>query len=690
MARIVRRRTIHCSARERSMDSTQLDDVDEQTRRRLIVVAAGVLTVIAVYFMVRRFAETSMDGTAIALASGASLTFVTALWARRAPSRGPAHLLCGVGFLILAAISHGNGGVTAPAAEWFIVIVMLSLFLLGPRVSMTYAVLSAFVLTGYHLADAMGMPLPVPPEARYLAPVRLASRVVALCFVVFIGWRFAREKQRASASAHAARDDLDVVLRNLPQGVLVVREGVVRSANDSVVHMLDTSADELAGTPVDQLIPSHSFDEGNASPFECELSSPTGGRVAARVTPVVLRDVRGRKVLLLSIEDLRQRLALEQQLRTSERMASLGTLAAGMAHEINNPLASIAANLDYVQAGLDDETPDARSREDLGSAVSDARDGTKRIAQLVRDLQLFSIGEGRRSEIEPVVVEHAIRSAQRLCRPHLERLDEVKVQVDPDVTIAGSDAELVRVLVNLLVNAAQAMQEADSPEKRIRVRARQQGPWVEIEVQDTGPGIDQALTEKIFDPFFTTKDVGKGTGLGLSITHQLVLKIGGTIQIRETGENGTTFFLRLPSHEAKQGAPELERPTPPSVLVDSIADIRVLVVEDDALIVRVLQRTLGPNAVFVERGQDALDRLASESFDVVLCDVMMPGMNGRELFERIQAEHPSMAPRVLFMTGGAFTDDARAFLERVPNRCLTKPLRFDELRAAVREVGRAA
>ncbi len=677
---------------EAQSKSTRVDDADVRVRRRLITVVASVLFAFGTYFVIRRLVEHPIDGTSVFLAVGTLLMVVAAAWTRRSDtSQGPAHLICGAMLVVVFAVAYRNGGGSAPAAEWFVAVTMLALFLIGPRTSMVYALLSSVAFMGFHFSDALGVPLPTPTNPGYLDEVRLFSRVATLLFVVFVGWLFAREKQDASALAHAAKEDLDVVLHNLPHGVLVIRGGTVHSANDAVARMLDASPEQLVGLSIDALLSlpeplpeslPEAFPEALAGmqTFESELMSRSGDAVAARVTPVTLRDVQGKHVLVLSIEDIRHQIALETQLQTSKRMVSLGTMAAGMAHEINNPLASMSANLDYVKEGIDDA--------ELVEALEDSEDGIRRIAEVVRDLQLFSVGEAPRSKATAVNVEACVRSAQRLCRQHLEGIDDVDVRVGSDVTVDGDEGDLVRVLVNLLVNAAQAIKRSDTPYGRIVVRCATHGAWVEIEVEDNGPGLEAGTEDRIFDPFFTTRDVGEGMGLGLPICHQLMLKMGGTIRVQTRSGRGTTFVLRLrqPEETSAAAATAVAEPSEPSE--PSTDSLRVLVVEDDAMVVRALRRTLAPDTVFVEGGSDALRCLERDAFDVILCDVMMPGMNGRELFEHIEDAHPTMAPRVLFMTGGAFTDETRAFLERVPNRCLAKPIRPEELDSALGALGR--
>jgi CheY-like chemotaxis protein len=261
-----------------------------------------------------------------------------------------------------------------------------------------------------------------------------------------------------------------------------------------------------------------------------------------------------------------------------------------------------------------------------------------------------------------------------------------RFEVVPAVT--GNEARLGQVLLNLIINAAQAMPEgaADQNEIRITLRRGAAGATVILEVSDTGPGIPRDLIPRIFDPFFTTKPVGVGTGLGLTICHGIVTALGGHIEVDSVVGKGTTFRVLLPASDQvpdRGSVPDLD-PSPGG------PPMRVLVIDDEAAIGRAIALTLDRHdVVMTEHAREALGRIAAgERFDVILCDVMMPETTGMDFYEQLEAIAPQQRARVVFLTGGTFTDRARRFLERVPNERLDKPFTAGRLAAVIDRVSK--
>ena len=377
---------------------------------------------------------------------------------------------------------------------------------------------------------------------------------------------------------------------------------------------------------------------------------------------------------------------LERQLIFADRMASVGTLAAGVAHEINNPLAFVSANINLIieeLKNLDAWTLTQRLL-DLRDMALDVQEGAERIRKIVRGLKTFSRAEEeRRTVIDPrPLLELSINMAYNEIR-HRARLvkDYGKIPL-----VEADDARLGQVFINLLVNAAQALPEGDVDAHEIRVvTSTDPSGHAVIEIRDTGAGIPTRIIGRVFDPFFTTKPIGIGTGLGLSICHNIVTAMGGTITVTSEEGRGTTFRIVLPAAASiVPRAPEVEAPPV------RVARATVLVVDDEPAIGAVLGRLLHEHDVTVlTQAKGALDLLASgQRFDVILSDLMMPEVSGMEFYDELVRRFPDAAERVVFVSGGAFTVGASAFLERVKNEHIEKPFDVKAVRALVHRLAR--
>lgn len=391
-----------------------------------------------------------------------------------------------------------------------------------------------------------------------------------------------------------------------------------------------------------------------------------------------------------------ERRKMKDQLMISERMASIGTLAAGIVHEINNPLSVMSGNLEVLERqfqvvvqALRDQSgelpPPVREAVDsFREASSDAAEAAKRVLVITRDLRLFSHPDEMKREAVDVhkVLESSIRMAQNALRGRgrLERrFGDVPL-------VEGHTARLGQVFVNLLVNAAQAISERSGQEHTITLSTSFQEGRVVVEVSDTGVGIPPDALPRIFDVFFTTKPAGVGTGLGLAICHRIVTELGGSIEVQSPPGEGTTMRVLL--RRASTGTTAETAISPPPAVAER-RRATVLVIDDEPALGRVLPRLLAPHQVtVVDRARDGLQRLQGEArFDVVLCDVMMPEMNGMEFHQELARRRPELVERVVFMSGGVFSPAIRAFFDEIPNRRLEKPLDIPALRRLVDEMG---
>ncbi len=394
-----------------------------------------------------------------------------------------------------------------------------------------------------------------------------------------------------------------------------------------------------------------------------------------------------------------ERLELQARLAIADRMVSVGALAAGVAHELNNPLAYVNANLSFVVeevtrlagrlAGLDAEPPEdgelAGLLDQIVSAARDARDGGARMKAIVGDLKTLSRADDGRAG--PVEVGPVIESCVNVAWSELKHRARLERDLPPVPAVLGNEARLGQVLLNLLVNAAQAIPAGPPDRNSVRVATRAlPGDRVAIEVSDTGCGIPREDQERIFEPFFTTKPAGIGTGLGLSICRSIVGGMGGAIEVESEVGRGSTFRVILPAalepdpEPRPRGAPEADRGAPGR----SIRRSRILVVDDEPLVGAVLERTIGEQheVVTAAGGREALGRIArGETFDLILCDLLMPGLSGMELHRELSRTDPALAGRIVFLTGGAFTASAREFIAQPGREWLEKPFDLESIRA---------
>lgn len=384
-------------------------------------------------------------------------------------------------------------------------------------------------------------------------------------------------------------------------------------------------------------------------------------------------------------QEIASRTLAETRLRKAERLEGLGRLAAGLCHEINNPLSYIVTSTELLHdelAELGDAVAPA-AHEELGQLVSAIAVGASRITRLVRNIRMFARHSD--SAVETIELESAIDTALGMVQAQLLPHVELAVEAAPGFQALGRRFELEQVLINLVENALHAMADQRHPTPRVVVRVRRDGrDALAIEVADSGPGIDDAVIDQIFDPFFTTKPVNKGTGLGLSICHTLVSDMGGSIDARNHPQRGAVFTICLPAAAPQRAMEPTPAPSATQTLISRCG--RILVVDDEPLMLSMLERVLQPHAVTCcSNARAALEHCRSQRFDVILCDVMMPGLNGWEFHRLLAQACPGMEARVIFITGGALLDDVRELLARVPNRTFEKPFDARELRTYVAE-----
>ena len=421
-----------------------------------------------------------------------------------------------------------------------------------------------------------------------------------------------------------------------------------------------------------------------------------------RLGPAVEREMRAAR-------DRAQGEALERRLMHADRLAAIGQLAAGVAHEINNPLAFIIGNIEILgehvatmralieacqratSASESEELDEIRELLGTGDpehALYDMHEirmasmsGAERIASIVRDLRTFARIEN--DDVEMVKINEVVNTACNMVENTIRHKATLERELGEVPRFPGDRNKLTQTVVNLLVNAAQAVEDGDAAENRVMVTTRCDGTIVTLTVEDTGSGIPEVLRKQIFEPFFTTKSRDEGTGLGLALCADIIRKHRGQITVDSEPDKGTCFTLRIPlatglrptrRRDDGEGDEEVE------------TSARILIVDDEPEVLQMYQRMLESEHEITSAGggQEALDILRKDqNFDIILCDLMMPQVDGLMVYREVSERWQPLAERIVFITGGVFTARMNDFVANIGNRVLEKPISLKRLRRVV-------
>ncbi len=537
-----------------------------------------------------------------------------------------------------------------------------------------------------------------------------------------VGINFVREisdRYEAEEELRRSEQRFRTLVENAPDGIAIIKGTHIAYLNRSGAEMagLDDPA-AVIGRPVADFV--DAADEGRIA----ERLSAIGAAVGGPVEPILYRtvDARGRgraiETLMVPIEyqgepaalafirDVTERIELQNRLAQADRLSALGTLAAGLAHEINNPLTYVTINiarakkqlsLEMKRADGEGATSVPSSREEtakLMRMLDDAQQGVERVTDTVRDIQRFArpptdekqvIPLGRALDGALMMASHAISHKAQVVREYREA-----------PAVFASPSRLERLFLNLVINAAQALEHAERTDRRIVVSVFAAGERAAVEIVDNGCGMDQQTAERIFDPFFTTKPAGVGTGLGLAICKSITDELGGTIEVSSQPGEGTRFRVVLPTHGEKaaepgrDGAAHRRRQSSGSFKAAEARAAgeraklgRLLLVDDEPNVARALEAYLSGDfeVETVYDGTDALRLVeAGEPFHAVLCDLAMPGMNGAELYRALRELDPELADRTVLMTGMLETAITELLGSDIESPLLRKPFDPDEAR----------
>ncbi|MBN1959997.1 MAG: PAS domain-containing protein [Deltaproteobacteria bacterium] len=382
--------------------------------------------------------------------------------------------------------------------------------------------------------------------------------------------------------------------------------------------------------------------------------------------------------------DISQQKQLEAQLQMKDRLGIVGTLASGMAHEINNPLSYIRSNLVYCIQTLEDTACDHAMPnvcDDMRTALRDALEGSDRVRNIVADLRTFSRADHELTK-GMVDIQRAVETAVRMVQSEVRYRAHLRRELNNVPKVFANESRLIQVFINLLVNAMQAMPERDYDLNEIYISTAQKNDRVVVVIRDNGKGISKEVLNRIFDPFFTTHNVGVGPGLGLAVCHGIVSTLGGEINVDSQLEIGTTVTILLPiAHTELKNARNLQNKT-------TEHHPRVLAIDDEPLMLTGLRRLLWREYELdtASSATEALSRIANNDYDIILCDLMMPGRNGMDLYSLIENSHPTISNRFIFLTGGAFTPSMNDFANKMGDRVISKPPDVEELLRLMKRV----
>ena len=471
-------------------------------------------------------------------------------------------------------------------------------------------------------------------------------------------------------------------------------EGRVTELNSAGARIMGGKASELIGEPFERFFRGEQLERvqehvraltdgpGGTLDVELVMVRATGRPRRIHLTSTAIREEHAVVGIQGIARDVTDEAIREEQLNRAQRLASLGTLVGGVAHELNNPLTSIRGFIQLL-------------REDDGSPERDQMLATidreaQRMTGIVGDLRRLARGsQEERREGESVDMNDIIQHVVRVRRYGLETHNiELKLDLGHRLPmVRGDPGQLEQMILNLVVNAEQALEEVGQKRRLLILRTRAARRGVTVSVYDSGPGISPSNLSRIFDPFWTTKAPNEGTGLGLSLVHRIVSEHGGEVDVQSQVGEGTLFMVHLPRITRRispppgrpRNRPEAEGPTTLG---------RILVVDDEEAIRHVVMRALmriGHTVELAQDGSDALSRIQSDpsAFDVVISDLRMPGMGGAELFRRLGSLNPALQSRVIFITGDASALDDRTLEHAGGLPVLQKPFDLNELTRAV-------
>ncbi len=487
--------------------------------------------------------------------------------------------------------------------------------------------------------------------------------------------------ERATVQQVAERAHLASLADSIPDGVVLIDSSLrITSLNHAAPERLAlfgaaiTTGSSIESTPLAELAQQALSSQKQTEEREFALDHDDGRRYLTVLAAPLANSPEGSAAVVV-LSDVTDDRRTRERLLQSEKMVSVGQLVAGVAHELNNPLTGIMGFAQLLLArDLDEST-----RRDIDTINTEA----ERAAKIVQNLLSFA---RRRSADKEIVNLNVLLERVLELRNYDLRVKNIEVDLDLDPKLPETmvDAnQIQQVFLNVVINAEQAIL-AEQGKGKLTVQTRKDGNNIRIVFRDSGPGMNAETLRRIFDPFFTTKDTGEGTGLGLTISYGIVEEHAGRIWAESEPGRGSTFVIELPILQGHEAPARPEAKTEAAVAPRSI-----LVVDDEESIQRLLGSILeldGHEVETAHNGLEALELLKRHRYDVVITDIKMPDMDGRELYERLTALDSALAHRTIFITGDTVSPNTRTFLQRVNNPCLTKPFRVRDVRETIAQL----
>lgn len=521
-----------------------------------------------------------------------------------------------------------------------------------------------------------------------IARIAIPSAQLAVCYF--------RDVTHERSAVRALRDSdarFRKLIDNAPDGVIILQEGRIVLANPVGARMFGlTDPDAARGRALSEFLPGDDTTRAQRRIAQVSQHVDVGpSEYHVLVEPERIVEVHsvaceweGAPANLAFVRDVTERKRMQQDLVRADRLAVVGTMAAAVAHEINNPMTYLLLALHRVERELEGD-PDSARVSRMRGYLRDARDGADRVSTIVRALPTFSRDDD--SAVGPVdlvqiveraivMAEHALRYRARLIRNYAPALP----------TVEAISGRVEQVVGNLLLNAIDALVADDFARNEICVEIRVQD-GVRFTVRDNRRGLGPPDSEAAFDPLHAADRAGDGPRLGLAVCKWIVEDMNGRIEVSTPIGGGSEVSVTLP---ASTGIPVLAPVEPAQPTVMTRPRHRILVIDDEPLIRTAIAMALSDQHVVVEadRGEVALELIGDGAFDVILCDLMMPGLGGCELHGRIKTRHPGLERRIVFVTGGTFVAKVREFLDSVDNLKLFKPFTLDQVSAIVVDAAR--